>query len=62
MDVAGKSFEQQRWILERTKVDNIAGALWRLDLLPRKIPGKFAERRSADAGPATPDPSYMPDV
>ena len=65
MDVAGKFFEQQRWILERTKGDNVAGALWRLDLLPRKILGKFAERPFADAGPASDPPScptYRPDL
>ena len=63
MDVAGKSVEQQRWILERTEVDNVAeAAFWRRDLLPREILGKFAERPWADAGPATSDPSAMPDV
>ena len=62
MDVAGKSVEQQRWILERTEDDNVAEAFWRRDLLPREILGKFAERLSADAGPATSDPSCMPDV
>jgi hypothetical protein len=62
MDVGGKSAEQHRWILERAEDDNMAGALWRLNLLPREILGKFAERLSTDAGPATSDPSVMPDV
>jgi hypothetical protein len=66
MDVAGKSVEQQRWILERAKDDNVAEAFWRRDPLPLEILGiflgKFAERLSADAGPATSDPSVMPDV
>jgi hypothetical protein len=63
MDVGGKFVAQQRWILERTEDDNVAeAAFWRRDLLPREILGKFAECPLADAGPATSDPSAMPDV
>jgi hypothetical protein len=58
MDVAGKSVEQQRWILERIEDDKLAKA----DLLPLETLGlgKFAELRLLES--AASEPSCMPDV